>query len=136
MGQHFGALQKLSEAKALNHTEKAMIHAPADEIPACSVPHSRCKEDDQKIHIRPNLPLPVSSKRNVQILLKPGAERNVPSLPEFTDGRADVGVVEVLQKLKAEHSAESDGHIRVTGEIIVNLQGIGQRTQPRHTACQ
>ena len=37
-----------------------------------------------------------------------------------------VGVVKVLQKVKAEHPPQTDGHVAVAGEVKIDLQGIGQ----------
>ena len=46
------------------------------------------------------------------------------------DGSRDIGVVEVLGKSKPHEPAKADGHERITREIEIDLQGVGQRTQP------
>ena len=50
----------------------------------------------------------------------------MPSSPEIRDGGGQVGVVEVLQKLKAQHATQADGHVGVAREIEVDVQGVGQ----------
>ena len=55
----------------------------------------------------------------------------MPAAPELGDRLADVRVVEVFEERKAEHLAEANRHIRVAGEIEVNLQRIANRTHPR-----
>ena len=32
--------------------------------------------------------------------------------------------------MKTKHSAQTDGHVRVSGEVIVDLEGIAYRPQP------
>ena len=41
---------------------------------------------------------------------------------------------EVLAELEAEHPAQADGHVRIAGEIIVNLEGICQSRRPGQAA--
>ena len=54
----------------------------------------------------------------------------MPALPELHDGLGDIGVVEVLHKLKADHPPQAHGHVAVAGEVEVNLEGIGRQAQP------
>ena len=55
----------------------------------------------------------------------------MPAPPELRDAPRDVGVIEILQKVEAEHSPEADGHIGIGGEIEVDLEGVRHRAQPR-----
>ena len=55
----------------------------------------------------------------------------MPAAPELGDRLADVRIVEVFEKLEAEHFAETDRHIRVAGEIEVNLQRVANCAHPR-----
>src|SRR5699024_6126479 len=61
---------------------------------------------------------------------EPGGEADVPPPPELFDGRADVGVLEVLQKLEAEHPPQADGHVAVAGEVEVDLEHVAHRANP------
>ena len=74
---------------------------------------------------------PVAAERDVHIVAEPGGQRDVPAAPELGDRLADVRIVEVFEKLEAEHFAETDRHIRVAGEIEVNLQRVANRAHPR-----
>ena len=60
----------------------------------------------------------------------------MPAPPEFRDALRDVRIIEVLQKLKAEHPPETDGHIRVAGKIKVELERKGERAEPRSGKAQ
>ena len=55
----------------------------------------------------------------------------MPAPPELRDAPRDIGVIEILQKVEAEHSPEADGHIGIGGEIEVDLEGVRHRAQPR-----
>ena len=57
-------------------------------------------------------------------------QRDVPAPPEVGDALGAVGRVEVLQELEAEHAAQPDGHVRVAGEVEVDLEGVGQHAEP------
>ena len=55
----------------------------------------------------------------------------MPPPPEFGDAPGDIGPLEILVKVEAEHAAKADGHVGVAGEVAVNLQRIAHRPQPR-----
>ena len=86
--------------------------------------------DKQDIQQLPGAPLPVSTQRNIEIVTEPGAERDMPTPPEFRDAAGQIGVPKVLREPEAENPAKADGHVAVAGKIIVNLQGERNRAQP------
>ena len=76
---------------------------------------------------------PAASQGKIHIIPEPCLQGNMPSSPEFRYCTGDIGVFEVLFKVKAEHLPKSDCHIGITAEIKEDLQCIGNSTQPRHT---
>ena len=56
----------------------------------------------------------------------------MPAPPEVGDGGSQVGPVEVLQEVEAEHPAHADGHVAVAGEVEVDLKPVGHGPQPGH----
>ena len=60
----------------------------------------------------------------------------MPSPPELPDGPGNVGEREVLEELKAEHPPEADRHVGVAGEVVVDLQRVGDRGKPGHASRQ
>ena len=48
----------------------------------------------------------------------------MPPAPEFGDRGRLVGGVEVLRKAEAQQQGDADGHIRVTREVTIDLQGV------------
>ena len=74
--------------------------------------------------------LAVAAQRDIDILAEPAGKGHVPAPPELGDGTGDIGEVEVLGEIKAQHLAHADGHQGVTGKIKVELERIGDDTQP------
>ena len=54
----------------------------------------------------------------------------MPPSPELRDASGNIGIIEVLQEMEAEHFSKTDSHIGIAGEIKVYLEGVGQRTEP------
>ena len=72
----------------------------------------------------------VAAKRNIHIITKPVGQRDMPSFPEFGDAPRDIRVIEIFLKMKSEASPETDCHIRIAGEIIIDFKGISERAAP------
>ena len=60
----------------------------------------------------------------------------MPSAPEVRNGRGDVRVVEVLVEPEPEHAAEADGHVRVPGEVEVDLQRVARDAGPGRQSAE
>ena len=54
----------------------------------------------------------------------------MPPSPEFRDTGRCVGIVKVSAEFKAEHLAQPPRHIRITAEIKIYLEGIGNTSDP------
>ena len=55
----------------------------------------------------------------------------MPAAPELRGGLGNVGIVEVFRQAEAEDPAQADGHIRIAGEVEIQLEGVGDAAQPR-----
>ena len=60
----------------------------------------------------------------------------MPASPVFGDTARDVRVIKVLQKFEPEDGAETDGHVGVAAEVVVDLEGVANRSQPGGHAVQ
>ena len=58
----------------------------------------------------------------------------MPSAPELLNRTGQVWIIKVFTNIESEHFAQTDGHIRETGKIIVNLNRIQNRRAPHHNA--
>ena len=56
----------------------------------------------------------------------------MPAPPEFADAGRKIGIIEVFGEGEAEHGPEADGHVGITGKVIVDLQPVIERPQPGH----
>ena len=60
----------------------------------------------------------------------------MPSAPEFRDACGYVRIVEIFEKMEAEHTAKADGHIGIAREIVINLKGVCHDAEPCHGSGQ
>ena len=111
-------------------SSSAVERAPEDEGPArpCHSPQSR---NTTEVQVGPPRARAVPAQRQVQVVPEPAGERDVPAPPELGDRPRDVRVVEVLQEVEAEHPCQADGHVRVAGEVEVDLQACSRRCPAR-----
>ena len=109
-----------------------MINAPEQEIYSCSVPDTCTQKYDHLIYrLCWNFAFPVPAKRvYTRYSMKPSGQGNMPSSPEITDASTDIRIIKVLFEMESEHPAQTDRHIAVSAEVKINLQHIGNGTQP------
>ena len=86
----------------LEHQERAVEEPPAGERPACAMPEPAQEEDSHQIGIIPNRRATIAPQRNIEVIAKPGRERDVPASPEFGDRAGRVGIVEIFKEIDAE----------------------------------
>ena len=66
----------------------------------------------------------VTAKGDVEVVLQPAAQADVPSLPEVGTVLGFVGRVEVARQVEAHEQRQADGNIRVAREVGIDLKGI------------
>ena len=130
MVQHVQLLKSTQQKQLFRREQNRVQKTPQDKIPRRAVPQAGREPDEQDIQQLPGAPLPVSAKRDIEIIAEPRAERNMPAPPEFRDAARQIGVLEVLRKPESKNPAKADGHVAVAREIIVDLQGERNRAQP------
>ena len=97
-------------------------NAPDDVVPACSVPEARQKPHYEYIEYMAGRGDSVSAEGDIYVVSEPGAEGHMPPSPEFCGTFGDKGIIEIFEKVEAEHSAETYSHITVTRKVEINLQ--------------
>ena len=88
------------------------------------------KPDDKKVVQCTPLTVSGSSQRNVNVVSEPAAEGDMPPTPKLGHCTRHIWIIKILKKVKTQHPPKADGHIRVTGEIIVYLKCIGDGADP------
>ena len=108
----------------------AVDTAPDQEVPARAVPKAAEQHDEGQVDVRADAPLAIAAEGNIEIIAKPGGERQMPSPPEFRDRLRAVRRIEVLREHESEHQAQTDRHVRISTEIEVDLKSIRHRAVP------
>ena len=123
-------LQKILQHEFFQQQNTAVEQAPEDKVPVGPVPDAGEGPDDQQITDGHTLSSPAATQRNVHIVPEPGTQRDMPAAPELCDGSRQIGIVEVLFKVEAEHLGNANGHIGITAEIKIQHQAVTDGTQP------
>lgn len=66
----------------------------------------------------------------MQVIPEPFAQRNMPPAPILHDRPGYIRIVEILGELEPKHPAQSDCHVGITGEIIIELEHARQGSRP------
>jgi len=91
--------------------KQAVVNSPDYVVPACTVPDTCTKPYKEESAVFSAL----AENGDIEyIIAEEGAERYMPSLPEFSNILADKGVFEVFVKVEAEHSAKTDSNIGIS----------------------
>ena len=70
--------------------------------------------------------LAVTAQGNIDVLLEPAAQGNMPTPPKLRNAFRDIGIIKVLKEVKAKHPPQADRHIRIAGKIEINLERKGE----------
>ena len=117
-------LKRLSQKCLFDNKEHPKINAPEKVIPIGAVPKAGQKPNDGKVEECSRLAHAVAAQRNIYVFTEPGRKGNVPSSPKIGNAFCDIRIVEVFDKLKAEHSAQADRHIRIARKVEIDMEGV------------
>ena len=118
------------EEELFQSQQHKIVQAPADEVPVRAVPDAGEQFDDEQVEDLSLEALAVAAEGDIHILPEPAGQRHVPAPPELGDGRGDIGVVEVLGEVEAQHLAHADAHQGVAGKVEIELERVGDDAQP------
>ena len=102
----------------------AVQSAPYDEIPRSTVPESAQQHGQNQVDVGTDLAFPVAAQRNVEVIAQPGGQGDVPAMPKIGHAVRLIGGIEVDGETEAQQQGDTDGHVAVTREVAVYLQGI------------
>lgn len=98
-----------------------MERSPDDEVPCGAVPQTGHEHRNDHIAVGHEAAAAVPSQRDVEVILEPRRQADVPSLPELAQRCGEIGIVEVQHEVEAQHACASPCHIGVAAEIEVYL---------------
>ena len=110
--------------------EEALVGPPHHERPRRAVPEPGEQKHDPQVGIAPDRPSAVAAQGKKEVVAHEAREGDVPALPELREGAREIRAVEVLEELDPDHAAEADRHVRVPGEVEVDLEAVGQDAHP------
>src|SRR5450631_599340 len=73
---------------------------------------------------------PCAAQRKKKIVAQPTREADVPALPELGDVAREIRKAKINRELIAEQPRTGDRHIRVAGEVAINLDGVEKDGNP------
>ncbi len=98
--------------------------APADVGPGRSVPQPADDHRDHEVGVGAPRAAPVASQREVDVVPQPAGKGYVPPPPELAQAGRGVRAVEVVREAEAEQQGDADGHVRIGGEVAVDLHAV------------
>ena len=125
-----GSFEDFPEAKPLGKHQDTVAQTPDHECPARPVPQPAEEKDDEEIEIGSGQGRAAAAEGKIKIVAKPGGQRDMPACPVLAERSRYVRIVEILGKAEAEHPAQPDGHVGVSGEIEIDLQCEANGAQP------
>ena len=93
------------------------------------MPETAQQENDERITDYLRLGATTPTHGDIDIVSKPGRQRNVPSTPEFSDIATEIRHVEITHQLDPEQLCSAYGDVGVSGEVAIDLEGEENRRQ-------
>ena len=72
----------------------------------------------------------IAAQGDVEIVAQEMGQGDVPAAPEFNNALGPVGAEEVSRQTDPDHEGERRRHVRIAGEVEIDLRRIGQHAQP------
>ena len=104
--------------------EDAVDASPKDEVEGCPMPKTTQEHGHEEVEVLAELAVTVAAKGDVEVVLEPRGEADVPTAPKLGDGGGLVGAVEVLGELESEQEGNADCHVGVTRKVAIDLERV------------
>ena len=125
-----GPGQDRPEHVLFQHQPHRKVEAPQNEVPTGPVPKAGAKPHDEDVTQRFRSAAPVAPQGDIQVLPEPSSQRHVPPAPELRHRRGQIRIVKVFIETEAEDPPQTDGHVRIAGEVKVDLEAEGEKAHP------
>ena len=110
--------------KILHNLSDTMQQSPCQKLRRAAMPQTADEKNKQYIALSDCKSLFAAAKGNINIVPQPAAQRNVPSAPEIRQVFGKIGLLKVLDQLKAKQSADTDCDHRIACKIAIDLNRI------------
>src|SRR5438093_684354 len=98
-----------------------MQGSPDNERPRGPVPDAGDHHGQEHVAIGAPRAAAAATQREIEIILEPGGQADVPAIPEITQTGGSIWIVEVEHEAKTHELGNAASHIRVAAEIEVYL---------------
>ena len=88
-----------------------MVESPGNIVPVSTVPESAKSECEGAIEYGAGHTMSVATKRNIDIVANPGAERNMPAVPEVANIQSQIRPIEIRRQNDSHHAGKTDGDV-------------------------
>ncbi len=95
------------------------------------MPEPAQQHGKHEVNVSPSRSRAVPTERDIDVIPEKSGQRHVPATPELSDIGGLVGRIEVQWQAHPKKPCAPDGHVRVTGEIKIELHRVGERAAPR-----
>src|SRR5205823_3016347 len=116
-GQAASHRSQQATVRRANGQTDAVVDPPGEAVPARPVPQAAQGESDQSIDRLAHRATATAAQRDIDIVTNPGAQGDVPALPEGGQVTRQVRPAEVLRQHDAVHPREANRHVTVTAEV-------------------
>ena len=99
-----------------------MVQAPEDKGPLCPVPQPADQEHDEDVQVGNPETATIPAQGDVDVVAKPGRERDVPAGPVVPEGTREKGPAEVAQQVEPQDLRRADRDVGIGREVAVDLE--------------
>lgn len=109
------------------HLIQSVQSTPQHKSKVGTVPNTAHQKGDKQIPQMPPMAHPIPPQRNIQIVLKPGRQRDMPSPPKLLDAPREIGTMKVFHQVESHNPRRAYGYERIPGKVAINLEGKEKR---------
>src|SRR5581483_194561 len=92
-------------------------------------PDSGNHHGDEHVEVSSQNTITAASQGEVEIILEPRRQTDMPAVPEIAEAGGSVRIVEIQHQMKAHDLGDAAGHVGVATEIKIDLPAEGDRRQ-------
>ena len=100
--------------------------SPQNKGPVGTMPQTAAQKYDHDVQVGSQDTSAAAAQRDVYVSGEEPCQCFVPAVPKFRNGQCFVGGIKINGQIDVHHGTDADGHIAVSAEVKINLDGVGQ----------
>ena len=122
LSDYFLAIFSVALGQEQGQEPTSVQETPNDEVPACTMPKSTDQKDDKCVANRFSKAHFGAAQWDVEVVLEPRGERDVPTAPKFGDIAREIREAKIAQQFKAEEFGGTECDVWIARKVAVNLK--------------